>query len=96
MAVKNTNEELSIPEYITRIEGILRKNREILEGLCDEEKPGRIKMRDLIGKGFNTKFFTSEAEPTGTGHIYRFCFEYGYRKENNDIVVMICRKREVF
>jgi hypothetical protein len=88
--------ELSVPEYITRIQDIILKNRKILESLCNEDKPGRIRLRDLIGKGFNTKFFTSETEPTGTGNIYRFCFEYGYREDEDGVVVIICRKREVY
>lgn len=89
-------EQLSIPDYITRIQEIQLNNRRILEGLCSEEKAGRIRMRDLIGKGFNTKFMTSEAEPTEAGKIYRFCFEYGYHLEENGFVLIVCRKREVF
>ena len=87
-------EQLSVPDYITRIQEILLNNRRILEGLCSEEKAGWIRMRDLIGKGFNTKFMTSVAEPTESGRVYDFCFEYGYCKENG-IVIVICRKREV-
>src|ERR1700744_3163860 len=86
--------QLSIPDYITRIQEVQLNNRRILEGLCSEEKPGRIRMRDLIGKGFNTKFITSEAEPTESGRIYYFCFEYGYYEENG-FVIVIHRKREV-
>lgn len=89
-------EQLSIPDYITRIQEILLNNRKIMEGLCSEEKAGRIRMRDLIGRGFNTKFMTSEAEPTEAGKIYRFCFEYGYHLEENGFVLIVCRKREVF
>jgi hypothetical protein len=87
-------EQLSIPDYITRIQEILLNNRRILEGLCSEEKPGRIRIRDLIGKGFNTKFITSKAEPTETGRVYYFCFEYGYYEENG-FAIIVCRKREV-
>lgn len=87
-------EQLSVPDYITRIQEILLNNRKILEGLCSEEKAGCIKMRDLIGKGFNTKFVTSVAEPTESGRVYDFCFEYGYCQED-DIAIVICRKREV-
>ena len=87
-------EQLSVPDYITRIQEILLNNRRILEGLCSEEKPGRIRMRDLLGKGFNTKFMTSVAEPTGSGRVYDFCFEYGYCEEDG-IVIVVCRKREV-
>ncbi|HZY37400.1 MAG TPA: hypothetical protein VFE53_12160 [Mucilaginibacter sp.] len=88
-------EQLSIPDYITRIQEIQLNNRRILEGLCSEEKAGSIRMRDLVGKGFNPKFYTSEAEPTGSGNVYRFCFEYGYRLEENGAAVIVCRKREV-
>jgi len=87
-------QQLSIPDYITRINDILLNNRRILEGLCSEEKPGGIRMRDLIGKGYNTKYITSDAEPTETGRVYRFCFEYGYA-EDNGFAIIVCRKREV-
>jgi hypothetical protein len=86
---------LTIPEYITRIQDILLTNRAILESLCDEDNPRRMRFRDLIGKGFNYKYFTSETEPTSTGNIYRFCFEYGYRRDEEGMVIIICRKREV-
>jgi len=89
-------QQLSIPDYITRIQEIQLNNRRILEGLCSEDKAGSIRMRDLVGKGFNPKFFTSEAEPTGSGNVYRFCFEYGYRLEESGFAVIVCRKREVF
>jgi len=90
-----TKQSLTVPEYITRIQDILLENRAIMESLCDEEKPRRMRFRDLVGKGFNTKYFTSETEPTGTGNVYRFCFEYGYRRDDEGMVVVICRKREV-
>jgi len=92
-AAKAPGTEPSIPEYIERIQSILIKNREILSKLCDEDRPGRINIRDLQGKGFNSKFFTSETE--GKASHCRFCFEYGYRKEDEEIVLVICRKREV-
>jgi len=91
----NELEQLSVPDYITRIQEIQLNNRRILEGLCSEEKAGRIRMRDLTGKGFNTKFMTSEAEPTESGKVYRFCFEYGYHLEDNGFALIVCRKREV-
>jgi hypothetical protein len=85
---------LSPPDYITRIQEILLNNRKILEGLCNEEKASRIKMRDLIGKGFNTKFMTSVSDQTESGKVYDFCFEYGYC-EVDEYAIVICRKREV-
>lgn len=86
--------QLSIPDYISRIQEIQLHNRRILESLCDGEKPCRLRMRDLIGKGFNPKFITSEAEPTEAGHVYRFCFEYGYR-EVDGFAIIVHREREV-
>lgn len=88
--------QMSIPEYITRIQDTLLKNRELLEPLCDEDNAGHIRMRNLVGRGFNPKFFTSEAEPTANGYVYRFCFEYGYRTDENGMVIVICRKREIY
>ncbi|MBL4675544.1 MAG: hypothetical protein JKY70_04970 [Mucilaginibacter sp.] len=87
-------EQLSVPNYITRIQEIQLKNRSILEGLCTEELAGVIAMRDLLGMGFNPKFFTSEAEPTDEGVVYRFCFEYGYKRVDTKAIV-VCRRREV-
>lgn len=86
--------ELSGQDYITRIQEVLLKNRSILESLCTEEEPGRLKMRDLLGKSFNPKFFTSE-EATKKGDLYRFCFEYGYHLNVEDYAIIVCRKREV-
>lgn len=92
---KEEEAQLSVPDYITRIQEIQLKNRAILEGLRPEEKPVSIRMRDLLGKGFNPKFFTSEADPTqSAGKVYRFCFEYGYWLDG-DYAVVIHREREV-
>lgn len=85
---------MSVPEYITRIQEIQLSNRAILESLCTEDEPGRLKMRDLLGKGFNPKFFTSE-EVSKKGHLYRFCFEHGYFVNEDDYAIIVCRKREV-
>lgn len=91
LTIKPTSKEL--PEHVTRIQAILVNNRKLLSHVCDREKPGRIRERDLIGKGFNTKYFTSETEG-GDSH-YRFCFEYGYKKEDDDKYLVIYRPREV-
>ncbi len=43
---------LTVPEYITRIQEILLKNREIMESLCDDDRSRRLRFHDFIGKGF--------------------------------------------
>ena len=88
--------QMDVPEYISRIQEIILKNRYLLQSLCDDENAGHIRMRHLVGRGFNAKFFTSEAEPTGTGNVYRFCFEYGYSVGSDGIVTVVCRKREIY
>lgn len=88
-------EEMSVPDYIKTIQDILLKNRKILEAQCWDGLPRKMRMRELLGKNFNPKFFTSQAEPTDMGHVYRFCFEYGYWDKEDGDVVIICRDREV-
>jgi hypothetical protein len=93
--VNKPAQEPVLPDFIQKIQAIQLRNREILSCLSDEERVSRIRMRDLIGAGFNPKFFTSEAEPTDLGHIYRFCFEYGYWEREDGVVTIVCRPREV-
>jgi hypothetical protein len=84
-----------LPEFIIKIQAIQLRNRNILAQLCDEDRISRVRMRDLVGVGFNPKFFTSQADPTGDGHIYRFCFEYGCWEREDGVVTIVCRPREV-
>ena len=95
LRLANEEDALSVPDFITRIQGIILHNRVILESLCDDEHAHSIRMRDLVGKGFNPKFFTSEAEPTAGGNVYRFCFEYGYRLSDDGVAIVIRREREI-
>ncbi|RKR82144.1 hypothetical protein BDD43_2313 [Mucilaginibacter gracilis] len=55
---------------------ILLNNRSILYHY-NEFFGDQIEVRDLIGRGFNLKFFTSEYLASDGG-TYRFCFDYGY------------------
>jgi len=87
----------SYPEHLDRIQEIIIKNRSILKEINDDEHQAiRIRLRNLIGRGFNTKFFTSQSEPTTQGKVYNFCYEYGYREEGDGMVVVIYRPREIF
>ena len=47
--------ELSVPDYITRIQDILLNNRTILEGLCDEE---RVEILMNVTTSFRRKLTT--------------------------------------
>jgi hypothetical protein len=83
-----------VPELQDIID-ILLKNWGILSALCTEDRPGHLPMRDLLGKGFNPTFITSVDKPNSNGHIYRFCFDHGYREDPDGTAVIICRPREI-
>lgn len=83
-----------IPE-LQQVIDILLNNRNMLYDLCTEERAGHIRMRDLEKKGFNKHFITSQDLPNKNGHVYRFCFDYGYRINPDDTAVVICRPREI-
>src|SRR3569833_3120959 len=46
-----------------------------------------IALRDLIGHGFNLKFFTSEFMDEN-GFTYRFCFDFGYHIHNGEVHIL--------
>src|ERR1700744_6196872 len=82
-----------VPAYVLEVEKILRKNRLILSNVCAGFGKGSISVEELEGRGFNPDFFTSEAEPTSKGEIYRFCFEFGYRiTKDKKTAVVVARK----
>lgn len=86
--------EMSTADYVRKIVDILMQNHAILEKIAVGNEPVRMEMRDLMGRGFNFKFFTSEA-PTQNGDIYRFCFDRGYKQTPDGFVIIVQRDREV-
>jgi hypothetical protein len=88
-------EELSLPDFIRKIHDILVRNRELLDTLLKESNGRRrFEKRDLMGRGFNFKYFTSQA-PTLDGDVYCFCFEIGFKEIEDDRIIIIRREREV-
>src|ERR1700744_4540661 len=87
--------ELSVSDYIKKIQGILVKNREILDQCLGQGRDKKsFDKRDIMGRGFNFKYFTSQA-PTREGDVYCFCFEMGFREFEDERVVIVRREREV-
>ncbi|MBK0379361.1 DUF2116 family Zn-ribbon domain-containing protein [Mucilaginibacter segetis] len=87
--------ELSVGDYIKKIQNILEKNRQILDEVLGPDRDKRsIDKRDLLGRGFNVKYFTSRA-PTRQGDIYCFCFELGFREFEDETIMVVRREREV-
>lgn len=70
---------------ISKIEGILRRNRKILKKLYDPKKYEKIFMREvLIKAGFEFGFHTHTVITMSKGNEIIFCFDYGYRELSKD------------
>ncbi len=71
------------------IHNILRKNRRILHDLVPEESgKASITTKKLTTIGFNFDYMTHFLT-TKTGNTYYFCFEYGYRKLDDQYCLLV-------
>lgn len=76
--------------YVRRINGILRKNRRILEKLNPSGKV-TIDGITLAEEGFNFHYYTNIYQ-TQKGSQYYFCYEFGYRKLENDQYILVIKQ----
>ena len=84
----NNKQNEDANKYVRRINSILRKNRRILELLNPEGKK-TVDAITLAEEGFNFHYFTN-IYTTQKGGNYYFCYEYGYRKiENNQYILVV-------
>jgi hypothetical protein len=75
--------------YIRNINHSLRRNRRILENLLSPAKQiMRISKELLLDKGFSFLYFT-HYHKNKSGNIYQFCYEYGYRVQDDGQVVIV-------
>lgn len=74
-----------IPAFIPEVNKILLSNWKILHD-CLTGQGGYCKMRvrDLNGRGFNFKYFTSERVNDQDGEVYYFCYDVGYKMVKDD------------
>ncbi len=77
--------------YVRNINGILRKNRKILESLIPEETAKASKQK-LTDKGFNFGYYTHQYK-TKKGDNYYFCYEFGYLAIEGDYFLLVKRKQ---
>lgn len=77
-------------KYVRRINGILRKNRRILEKL---NPTGKVTVDGitLAEEGFNFHYYTN-IYTTQKGSQYFFCYDYGYLKTENDQYFLVQRQ----
>ena len=76
---EKTHQQVNV---IRKINGILARNRNILEELNPSGK-GFATRQQLKEKGFDFKYFTS-TYTTKAGAVYHFIYEQGYVPKEND------------
>ncbi len=83
----NNKQNGSINNLVRRINGILKKNRRILEEL---NPTGKIKLpkSKLIASGFDFDHHTSIYR-TKEDSVYYFCYEQGYLLLENDYCLLV-------
>jgi len=80
-------------DIVRRINGILKKNRKLLalhSGSADKKV---VSSKLLVNEGFNSQYYTSVLT-TKKGHVYYFCYEYGYLNLSPDKMVIVKRNQE--
>lgn len=87
----NNKQNSDETNLVRNINGILRKNRRILQELNSNEKT-KIHKNKLLDKAFNFNYFTSIYQ-TKTGSIYYFCYEQGYCQIEGDYYILVINKK---
>ncbi len=86
----NNEKNAGSEDHVRRINNILRKNRKSLESLSGRVNKKIVTSISLVNSGFNFGYYTS-TYTTKKGHIYFFCYEYGYLKLAEDKVMIVKR-----
>lgn len=76
--------------YVRKVNGILRRNRRILEDLNPEGKT-RVMGKTLRSAGFQFDYHTSVYR-TKKGAEYYFTYEHGYLALDNDYFMLVRRE----
>ena len=85
--------EIGVPEFISGINDILLNNRRILDECLGSSEKCNLKKRDVDGRGFRFKFYTS-CDVTTAGVEYYFCYDLGYTVSENERMLIVRRPRE--
>jgi hypothetical protein len=86
----NNEKNAGAENHVRRINGILRKNRKLLEDVSGKINKKIVLTKSLTNAGFNYNYYTS-TYTTKKGHVYFFCYEYGYLKLGEDKVMIVKR-----
>lgn len=76
---------------IRQINGILRKNRKILQEFLSDEKMTKVSQDRLLKSGFDFGYLTHYLN-TSKGQQYVFVYEYGYLPLDNNQYLIVKKK----
>ena len=76
--------------FVKTVNGILRKNRKIIEDLNPSGKT-KVKKAKMISAGFNFNYYTNVYK-TKKGSTYYFCYDKGYLLLEADLCALVNRQ----
>ena len=76
-----------------KVNGILRKNRSILESHNPGGK-GKVSKAKLLKEGFDFSYYTN-VYTTKAGKQYFFCYEQGYLPIENEYLALVIKKEYI-
>jgi predicted nucleic acid-binding Zn ribbon protein len=88
----NNRKKRDVNNYMRRVDGILKKNRRILDSLVPGDKH-TVHKEMLTKQGFDFDYFTN-IYTTKTGKVYYFCYEMGYLPLGNDFYAVVRRSEQ--
>lgn len=88
----NNEKNAGSENHVRRINGILHRNRKLLESISGKINKIIVPAISFTNAGFNFSYYTSSFT-TKKGHIYFFCYEYGYLKIGTDKVMIVKRDK---
>jgi predicted nucleic acid-binding Zn ribbon protein len=88
----NNRQNSEKSNYVRRVNTILLKNRHILADLNPSDKT-TVHKEKLLAKGFDFKHITN-IYTTQKGHVYYFCYEYGYMPLEKDFYMIVIREQK--
>lgn len=89
-AFNNSQKSVNLP-VVRRINGVLLKNRRILEAALGTEKLQKVPRDKLLQEGFQFAYST-HTYTNKKGNVYFFCYDLGYLPLEHDWYLLVKRK----
>jgi hypothetical protein len=86
----NNRKKQDSNNFVRNVNGILRKNRRILEELNPAGK-AKVHYQKLKDKGFNFDYYTNTYK-TKAGKVYYYCYEFGYLAIEEDFYFLVMKQ----